>query len=55
MLDFDEVIYKESIKVHLLKKIRDNEKFDSEIELVKQMKKDKKQAEDYFKKLEFRH
>ena len=49
VFDFDQDIYGRSVSVSLLKKLRDNKKFDSEELLVKQMETDKKQAEDFFK------
>ncbi len=62
ILDFEQNIYKRSLKseltnslygtwisIKLLKKIRDNEKFNSSEELIKQMKKDKAVAEKYFR------
>lgn len=51
ILDFDRDIYGEWMGVHLLKKIRDNQIFVSEEELVEQMKDDKKKAEEYFKNI----
>ena len=48
VLDFDEDIYNEKVKVSLIKKIRENQKFDSEKDLIKQMEKDKKEAMIYF-------
>ena len=49
VLDFDEDIYGENVSIELLKKIRDNIKFDSEEALIQQMEEDKKEAEEYFK------
>ncbi len=48
LLDFDEDLYDKTIEITLLKKLRDNEKFDSEIELVEQMKKDLLDARSFF-------
>lgn len=48
ILDFNRNIYGQWISVSLLKKIRGNKKFASEKELIKQMKKDKQEAEKYF-------
>lgn len=48
VLDFDHDIYGEYVKVSLIKKIRDNQKFATEQELIAQMEKDKKIAEDFF-------
>lgn len=52
ILDFDEDIYGQKIEVELIKKIRENEKFDSEAELISQMKEDMKKARKYFRKKE---
>lgn len=49
ILDFNHDIYGQEITVRLLKKIRDNVKFDSEAALVDQMKQDEKCAQDFFK------
>lgn len=49
VLDFAEDVYGQLVKVTLIKKLRDNQKFDSEEALIKQMEEDKKQAEEYFK------
>ena len=48
ILDFDENIYGEEVDITLIKKLRDNQKFSSEEELIKQMEKDKKDAEEFF-------
>ncbi|MDD5146949.1 MAG: riboflavin kinase [Candidatus Daviesbacteria bacterium] len=48
ILDFQQNIYGQWISVKLLKKIRDNKKFNSAEELVAQMKKDKQEARKYF-------
>lgn len=50
VLNFNQDLYGQTIEVKLLKKLRDNKKFGSEQELIDQMEKDKKQAEDYFLK-----
>lgn len=50
VFDFNQDVYGKTVSVELLKKLRDNQKFDSEEELIKQMEKDKKQAEEFFKK-----
>jgi len=42
IFDFDKDIYGEKIEVILLKKIRDNKKFSSLKELIKQIQKDQK-------------
>lgn len=44
ILDFKQDIYDKWISVNLLKKIRNNQKFESAKELVEQMKKDEKIA-----------
>lgn len=51
ILNFDQDVYGENVQVVLLKKIRDNQKFDSEEALIKQMEEDRKIAEAYFKRL----
>ncbi len=48
ILDFNKQIYGKWISVKLLKKIRNNKKFSSVNELVKQMKKDEADARKYF-------
>lgn len=48
ILDFKKNIYGEWIIVELLKKIRENKKFNSAEELVSQMKKDEQVARKYF-------
>jgi riboflavin kinase / FMN adenylyltransferase len=48
ILDFDKNIYGKWISVQLFKKIRGNEKFDSEKELVAQMREDVKEVRDFF-------
>lgn len=50
LLDFSDDIYGSEFKVDLLKKIRDNKTFETEEELVKQMKEDRRQAIIFFKK-----
>lgn len=51
ILDFDEDIYGEEIVVKIIKKLRDNQKFESEQKLIAQMEKDKIDALNYFQKL----
>lgn len=51
VLDFDKDVYGESVNVTLLKKIRDNQRFESEEELVEQMEMDKKEALLFFNSL----
>lgn len=48
ILDFNKEIYGKWISVKLLKKIRDNKKFNSTEELIKEMKKDESLARQYF-------
>lgn len=49
ILDFNKDIYGRLVTVDLIKKIRDNKKFESVKELIIQMKKDEKMARKYFK------
>ncbi len=49
ILDFNDSIYDQWISVKLIKKIRDNQKFQSADSLIKQMEKDEKEARKYFK------
>ena len=49
VLDFDQDVYGESVTVSLLKKMRDNQKFDSEEALIKQMEDDEREARAFFK------
>lgn len=49
ILDFNQDIYGKEIEVEISKKIRGNEKFETIEELVKAMKKDEKEAREYFK------
>lgn len=48
ILDFKENIYGKWISVELIKKIRENMKFNSADDLIKQMKKDEMKARQYF-------
>lgn len=48
ILDFRQNIYGKWISVELIKKIRENKKFNSVDELIKQMKEDEKDARKYF-------
>src|SRR5437762_2281456 len=50
ILDFDKNIYGKWIFVNLIKKIRQNKKFNSAKELIEQMNKDKEEAKGYFQK-----
>lgn len=48
ILDFDEDIYGQEVEVEIIKKIRENQKFDSKEALVEQMKEDERLAREYF-------
>lgn len=48
VFDFDKDVYGETVTVSLLKKLRDNVKFDSAEALITQMEEDKKQAIEFF-------
>ncbi len=48
ILDFNKNIYNSWVTVTLIKKIRSNQKFENEKELIKQIKKDEKAARKYF-------
>ena len=52
ILDFDQDIYQSWVSVKLIKKLRENKKFDSEQELIVQMNQDEKQAREYFRSLQ---
>lgn len=45
---FHQDVYGENVVVALLKKLRDNQKFESEEALIKQMHEDKREAEKFF-------
>jgi len=52
ILDFeDKDLYGESVEFIVISKIRNNKKFDSKEELIKQMQQDEQYARNYFKKL----
>lgn len=51
VLNFDQDVYGENVSVKLLKKLRGNQKFESKEALIRQMEKDKKEAEKYFSNL----
>lgn len=48
ILHFNKTIYGKWVTSYLLRKIRDNQKFSSEKELMKKMEEDKKTAEKFF-------
>lgn len=50
ILDFDQDIYDQYIEVDVLKKQRDNEKFESVEKLIVQMKEDERLAREFFDK-----
>lgn len=50
ILNFDQDIYGKFVKVNILKKLRENQKFESVEKLIAQIEKDVKQARDYFSK-----
>lgn len=49
ILNFNQSLYGHWISIKLIKKIRNNQKFKSVEDLIEQIKKDKKEAEIYFK------
>jgi FAD synthase len=49
LLDFSQDIYGQTVQVEVLKKLRENQKFETEEALVKQMEEDKRQAIAFFK------
>jgi len=51
IFDFDEDIYKQTVSVELIKKIRDIKKFNSKKDLIEQIKEDEKLARNYLKNL----
>ena len=48
ILDYSKEIYDELLEVEVLKKLRDNIKFDSKEALIEQMKKDENEARNFF-------
>lgn len=48
ILDFNELLYYQRITIKLLKKLRDNKKFNTARSLIKQMNNDEQQARKYF-------
>lgn len=51
ILDFNQNIYGKWISIELIKKIRDNKKFNSAQVLIEQMKKDEKETRKYFQQV----
>lgn len=49
LLAFNQDVYGKKVIVEVLKKLRDNKKFESEEALITEMKRDKQQAEEFFK------
>ena len=49
ILDFSGDLYDQEIEIEIIKKLRDNEKFDSEQELIDQMNLDEVVAREFFK------
>ncbi len=49
VLDFSGDLYGQEIEIEIVKKLRDNKKFDSQKALIEQMKKDEKVAKEFFK------
>jgi riboflavin kinase/FMN adenylyltransferase len=50
ILDYNKELYGKKIEVTILQKLRDNIKFNSSEELVKQMNEDERMAREFFKK-----
>lgn len=50
LLSYKKSLYNTWISIDLVKKLRENKRFDSAEDLIKQMEKDKKDAQEYFKK-----
>ena len=50
VLDFSENLYGKYITIQLVEKLRENKKFDSVEDLIKQMKQDEVAAREFFKK-----
>ena len=49
ILDFNKNFYGEWVTIKLIQKMRENKKFNSKEDLVKQMREDEKEAKKYFK------
>lgn len=50
LFDFSQDVYGHEVIIHVLQKIRDNKKFESEEALLREMENDKKTAIDFFMK-----
>ncbi len=48
LLDYSDDLYGQEVSVETLQKIRDNEKFANELQLVERMKEDERIAREYF-------
>ena len=51
LINFDKFIYDEQIKIKFIERIRDEQKFESRESLIRQITKDKKQAEEILNKI----
>jgi riboflavin kinase/FMN adenylyltransferase len=49
IFDFDKIIYGEKLNIHFLTRIRDDKKFDSKEELIKQIDNDKEFSLNFIK------
>ncbi len=49
ILEFEQNLYGKFVSVEIIKKLRENKKFDSSESLIAQMEEDKRQAQEYFK------